>query len=261
MAASTALAALPALGPSWLDPRSLGTFGTAAVWIAAVIIFSECGLLIGFFLPGDTLLFTVGLLAGTRVVDLPLWAAILLLATAAFLGNAVGYEIGRAVGPAVFRREDSALFKHENVERTAAFFERWGAPAITLARFVPIVRTFITVMAGVGRMDRRRYLFYSGIGAVVWAGGVTAIGYYLGSIPFVRNNADTVLTLVEIVLVGVVLLSVAPVLLDVWRRRRRRAARAASREASGEVSGETDDEVALPDPPQTSPQRSRSTRP
>jgi membrane-associated protein len=222
MAASAALAALPALGPSWLDPRTLDTFGTAAPWVAAAIIFAECGLLVGFFLPGDTLLFTIGLLVGTRVVDLPVWAAMLLLAAAALLGNAVGYEIGRAAGPAVFRREDSALFKHENVERTAAFFERWGAPAITLARFVPIVRTFITVMAGVGRMDRRRYLLYSGVGAVIWAGGVTAVGYYLGSIPFVRNNADTIFTLVEIVLAGVVVLSVAPILFDVWRRRRRR---------------------------------------
>jgi membrane-associated protein len=221
-AASAALAALPALGPSWLDPRHLDTFGTAALWIAALIIFSECGLLVGFFLPGDTLLFTVGLLVGTRVVDVPLWAACLLLAAAAFAGNLAGYEIGRIVGPAIFRREDSALFKRENVERASAFFDRWGSPAILLARFVPIVRTFITVTAGVGRMDRRRYLLYSGVGAVIWAGGVTALGYYLGSVPFVRSNVDTIFAVVEVVLVGVVVMSVAPILLDVWRRRRRR---------------------------------------
>ena len=245
MAASAALAALPALGPSWLDTRHLDTFGTAALWIAAVIVFSECGLLVGFFLPGDTLLFTVGLLVGTRVVDVPLWAACLLLAAAAFVGNLVGYEIGRAVGPAIFRREDSALFKRENVERTAAFFERWGPPAILLARFVPIVRTFITVTAGVGRMQRRRYLLYSGIGAVIWAGGVTLLGYYLGSIPFVRNNVDTIFAVVEVVLVGVVLLSVAPVLLDVWRRRRRRGR--ATREA-GQRPGQRPGEAAQPEP-------------
>jgi membrane-associated protein len=226
-AASAALAALPALGPSWLDPSSLNTFGTAAIWIAAAIIFAECGLLIGFFLPGDTLLFTVGLLVGTRVVDLPLWAACVLLAIAALLGNAVGYEIGRAAGPAIFRRDDSALFKRENVERTAAFFDRWGAPAILLARFVPIVRTFITVTAGVARMDRRRYLLYSGLGAVIWAGGVTVGGYFLGSIPFVRNNVSTIFAIVEVVLVLVVLMSVAPILIDVWRRRRRRTRQAA----------------------------------
>jgi membrane-associated protein len=222
-AAHAALAAAPALGPSWLDPRHLDAFGATAPWVAAAIIFAECGLLLGFFLPGDTLLFTMGLLAGTGVIDVPLWMVVLLLAAAAFVGNVVGYEIGRAVGPAIFRREDSALFKHENVERAAAFFERFGPTAIMLARFVPIVRTFITVTAGVARMDRRRYLTYSGIGAVVWAGGVTVLGYYLGSISFVRDNVDTIFAIVEVILVGVVLLSVTPILLDAWRRRRRRA--------------------------------------
>jgi membrane-associated protein len=225
-AAHAALAAAPALGPSWLDPRHLDAFGTAAPWVAAAIVFAECGLLIGFFLPGDTLLFTMGLLVGTGVIHVPLWEVALLLAVAAFLGNVVGYEIGRAVGPAIFRREDSPLFKHENVERASRFFERFGATAIMLARFVPIVRTFITVTAGVGRMDRRRYLTYSGIGAVLWAGGVTVLGYYLGSISFVRNNVDTIFVIVEVVLVGVVLLSVTPILVDAWRRRRRRARQA-----------------------------------
>src|SRR5205823_14497598 len=121
----------------------------------------------------------------------------------------------------IFRREASPLFKHEKVERAAVFFERFGPTAVMLARFVPIVRTFITVTAGVGRMDRRRYLTYSGIGAVVWAGGVTLLGYYLGSIPFVRDNVDTIFAVVEVVLVAVVLLSVPPILLDVCRRRRR----------------------------------------
>jgi membrane-associated protein len=234
--ASAAVAAVPALGPSWLDPRHIETFGTLAPWIAAAILFAECGLLVGFFLPGDTLLFTIGLLVGTGVVDLPLWSACLLLAGAAFLGNVVGYEIGHAVGPAIFRREDSALFKRENVERAAAFFTRWGPTAIMLARFVPIVRTFITVTAGVARMDRRRYLVYSGIGAVIWAGGVTALGYYLGSIQFVRDNVDTIFAVVEVVLGGVVLLSVMPILLDVWRRRRGRAAGSppAGRHTAGE---------------------------
>jgi membrane-associated protein len=220
-AAHAALAAAPALGPAWLDPRHLDTFGAAAPWVAAAIIFAECGLLLGFFLPGDTLLFTMGLLVGTGVLDAPLWVVALLLAAAAFVGNVVGYEIGRAVGPAIFRREDSPLFKHENVERAAAFFERFGATAVLVARFVPIVRTFITVTAGVGGMDRRRYLTYSGIGAVVWAGGVTLLGYYLGSISFVRDNVDTIFAIVEVVLVAVVLLSVTPILADVWRRRRR----------------------------------------
>jgi membrane-associated protein len=221
-AAHAALAAAPALGPSWLDPRHLDTFGAAAPWVAAAILFAECGLLVGFFLPGDTLLFTVGLLVGTGVVDISIWVVAVILAVGAFLGNVVGYEIGRAVGPSIFRRDDSPLFKRENVDRANAFFERWGPAAVMVARFVPIVRTFITVTAGVGRMDRRRYLTYSGIGAVVWAGGVTLLGYYLGSISFVRDNVDTIFAIVEVVLVAVVLLSVTPILLDAWRRRRRR---------------------------------------
>jgi membrane-associated protein len=237
-AASAALAAAPALGPSWLDPRHLETFGATAPWVAAAIIFAECGLLVGFFLPGDTLLFTMGLLVGTGVVRVPVWTVVLILAVAALLGNVCGYEIGRAIGPAVFRREDSALFKHENVERAAAFFERWGPAAVLVARFVPIVRTFITVTAGVGRMDRRRYLTYSGLGAVVWAGGVTLLGYYLGSITVVRDHADTILSLVEVVLVAVVVLSAAPVLLDAWRRRRR-ARRSAAEPTPAEPAGET----------------------
>ena len=220
-AASAALAAAPALGPSWLNPQHLQTFGATAPWIAAAIIFAECGLLIGFFLPGDTLLFTMGLLVGTGVVRVSVWEVALILAAAALLGNVCGYEIGRAIGPAVFRREDSALFKHENVDRAAAFFERWGPAAVLVARFVPIVLTFITVTAGVGRMGRRRYLTYSGIGAVVWAGGVTLLGYYLGSFRVVRDHADTILSLVEVVLVAVIVLSAAPVLLDAVRRRRR----------------------------------------
>jgi membrane-associated protein len=227
VAAPAALAAAPALGPSWLDPRHLDAFGTAAPWIAAAILFAECGLLIGFFLPGDTLLFTMGLLVGTGVVATPIWEAALLLAVAAFVGNVVGYEIGHAVGPAIFKRDDSPLFKHENVERAAAFFERWGPAAVLVARFVPIVRTFITVTAGVARMDRRRYLTYSGIGAVLWAGGVTLLGYWLGSVQFVRDNVDVIFAIAEVVIVGVVLLSVTPILLDAWRRRRRRAAQKA----------------------------------
>ncbi len=224
LAAPAAVAALPALGPSWLDPQHLSVYGTAALWVAAAIIFSECGLLVGFFLPGDTLLFTIGLFVGTGVVGEPLWVACLLMAGAAFLGNVVGYEIGRAAGPAIFRRSDSPLFKRENVDRAAAFFERWGPPAVMLARFVPIVRTFITVTAGVGRMDRRRYLLYSGVGAVLWAGGVTLLGYYLGSIAFVRDHVDSIFVIVEAILVLVVVASVTPILVDAWRRQRRRRA-------------------------------------
>ena len=123
-----------ALGPSWLDPQNLlDGLGVWAMWGAAAIIFAECGLLLGFFLPGDSLLFTLGLLVGTGVVEEPLWLVCLVLVVAAFVGNVVGYEIGRKAGPAIFRREDSRLFRREYVEKTVEFFEKHGARAIVLA--------------------------------------------------------------------------------------------------------------------------------
>jgi membrane-associated protein len=205
-----------ALGPSWLDPQTmLDAFGTWALWGAAAIIFAECGLLLGFFLPGDSLLFTVGLLIGTGVVHQPLWLAMLVLTLAAFAGNVAGYQIGRSTGPRIFRRPDSRLFKQDYVDKTVAFFDTYGARAIVLARFVPIVRTFITVIAGVGRMDRRRYFAYSGLGGLLWACGVTVLGRLLGQISFVRND-------IEFILVAIVAVSVIPIGVE-WLRHRRRA--------------------------------------
>ncbi len=207
------------LGPSWLDPQTLlDQFGQWALWGAAAIVFAECGLLIGFFLPGDSLLFTVGLLIGEGTIHQPLWLACIVLTVMAFSGNVVGYEIGRKVGPTVFRRPDSKLFRQEYVDKTVAFFETYGARAIVLARFVPIVRTFITVIAGVGQMDRRTFLTYSGIGAVLWATGVTVLGYFLGSVPFVKNN-------IEAMLLAIVIASVLPVAFELLRARAKRARR------------------------------------
>jgi len=209
-----------ALGPSWLDPQTLlDSLGSYALWGAAAIVFAECGLLLGFFLPGDSLLFTVGLLVTTGVIKQPLWLACLVLTVAAFLGNLSGYEIGRASGPAIFRRPDSRLFRREYVEKTSEFFERYGNRAIVLARFVPIVRTFITVMAGVGRMERSRYLTYSGIGAVLWATGVTLLGSALGRFDVVKHN-------IEFILLAIVAVSVIPVAVEVLRERARNASSA-----------------------------------
>lgn len=226
--------ALHALGPGWLDPQTLlHDLGTWALLGAAAIIFAECGLLIGFFLPGDSLLFTVGLFIGSGDLHQPLWLACLVLVVAAFAGNVVGYEIGVRAGPAVFNRPDSRMFKQEYVEQTMAFFERYGARAIVLARFVPIVRTFITVIAGVGRMNRRRYLVYTGVGAVLWATGVTLLGYFLGSVAFVRDH-------LELMLVAIVAVSVLPMLVEAWRARRRSAAerqRAAAQPQGGQHAG------------------------
>jgi len=201
----------------WLDPEKiLDALGSWAMWGTAAILFAECGLLLGFFLPGDSLLFTLGMFIGSGDIDQPLWLACLVLTTAAFLGNVVGYEVGSAVGPAIFNRPDSRVFRKEYVDKTVAFFDQHGPRAIVLARFVPIVRTFITVTAGVGRMDRRRYLVYSGIGAVLWASGVTLLGNALGSVDFVREY-------IELIFIGIVLLSVAPILVELLRGRRRAA--------------------------------------
>src|SRR5215470_4395154 len=205
--------AVLALGPSWLNPQSfLDQLGMWALWGAAAVVFAECGLFT-FFLPGDSLLFTVGLFVGTGGIHQPLWVSCLVLSVAAFAGNVVGYEIGHAVGPRLLARPDSRLIRPENIKRTHEFFERHGARAIVLARFVPIVRTFITVVAGVGGMDRRRFLTYTGVGAVLWACGVTLLGYFLGSVDFVKTH-------IELILIGIVAVSFIPVLVEYLRSRR-----------------------------------------
>ncbi len=206
-----------ALGPSWMNPDTLlQSLGDWALWGAAAIVFAECGLLIGFFLPGDSLLFTVGLLIARGTIHQPLWVACVVLTVASFLGNVVGYQIGQAGGPAVFSRDDSRIFKRQYVDRTVAFFDKYGTRAIVLARFVPIVRTFITVMAGVGRMDRRRYLTYSAIGGALWAAGVTALGAALGQVTFVKQNID-------LILIAIVLVSVVPIGFEFMRERAKTA--------------------------------------
>jgi membrane-associated protein len=208
-----------ALLPNAIDPNHLlSSFGLLGLLI---IIFAECGLLVGFFLPGDTLLFSAGLLIATGTLDVPFWLALVLVPVAAIAGNLVGYWIGYRAGPAIFNKPESRLFKREHVERSHAFFERYGARTIVLARFVPIVRTFATVMAGASRMRFATYAVFSIIGGIIWAAGVLLLGYFLGHIPFVR---DTVRPLIEPVLVAVVLLSFIPMAVELWRGRRRRTA-------------------------------------
>ena len=211
-----------ALGPSWLDPdqllRMLGPYVLAGL---CLIIFAECGLLVGFFMPGDSLLFTAGLFVANGLIDSPIWLVCLLLTGCAVAGNVVGYYLGYRAGPALFNRPDSRLFKREYVDKTHALFDKYGARAIVLGRFVPIVRTFITAVAGVGRMDRREYFTYSILGGVGWAAGVTLLGFWLGGIMFVRNH-------VELILIGIVALSIIPIVIETIRIRAlsRRTARA-----------------------------------
>jgi membrane-associated protein len=212
---TTSLTAAPlALGPSWLDPEQLlRMLGPYVLLGLCIIIFAECGLLIGFFLPGDSLLFTAGLFVAGGIIGTPIWLVCLLLTVCAVAGNVVGYYIGYQAGPALFNKPDSRLFKHEHVDKTHNFFEKYGPRAIVLGRFVPIVRTFITAIAGVGRMDPRKYFTYSIIGGIAWATGVTLLGFWLGRITFVKNH-------VELILVGIVFLSILPIVVEVAKARK-----------------------------------------
>jgi membrane-associated protein len=211
LAAPTTLA----LGPNFLDPNWLiSTFGLIGI---LALVFAESGLLIGFFLPGDSLLFTAGLLiANNTYLHLPLWLMCLLISAAAVLGDQFGYYFGRRFGPSLFRRPDSRLFKQENLIRAAEFFKKYGARSIVLARFVPIVRTFTPIVAGASRMHYRTFLLYNVIGGVLWGSGVTTLGYFLGQIAFVRNN-------IEFILVAIVIVSLIPVAIELLRGRRRSA--------------------------------------
>ncbi|CAB4851884.1 unannotated protein [freshwater metagenome] len=207
------IATVSALGPAWLQPQGiLERFGTAAFIAVLVIIFIECGLLI-FFLPGDSLLFVTGLFISTDAIGVPLWLACVLLSVAAVAGNLSGYWIGAKAGPALFNRPGSRLLKPEHVAHTHEFFEKYGVKAIVLARFVPVVRTFITAMAGVGRMDFRAFARYSTIGGILWAAGLTILGYFLGHIEFVQKN-------IELIAIVIVVLSVVPAGFE-WLRARR----------------------------------------
>jgi membrane-associated protein len=201
-----------ALGPSFLDPeRLISTFGLIGI---LAMVFAESGLLIGFVLPGDSLLFTAGLLiAGGTYLHQPLWLMCLLVSVAAVAGDQFGYLFGRRFGPGLFRRPDSRLFKQENLARARDFFARYGARSIVLARFVPIVRTFTPIVAGASHMPYRTFLAYNIIGGTAWGCGVTILGYFLGQIAFVKSN-------IEVILVGIVLLSVIPIAVELLRKRR-----------------------------------------
>lgn len=214
-----------ALLPPWLDPENiLGTLGPFAVIGVCLIIFAECGLLIGFFLPGDSLLFVAGLFVASGVIGTPLWLACALFGLCAFIGNVTGYWIGRKLGPAMFNKPNSKLFKREHVDKTHEFFERYGARAIILARFVPIVRTFITAVAGVARMDPKKFFLHSAIGAVLWAMGLTVLGYFLGNIPWIKNN-------LEAMAVVIVVISVLPIAIEYLKSRRAKSRTATADDA------------------------------
>ena len=186
------------------------------------MVFVESGLLVGFFLPGDSLLFTVGVLVASDRLDIPLWLLLVSIPLAAIAGDQVGYMIGRKAGPRLFDRPDSRLFQQEYVDKAYAYFERHGARTIVLARFVPVVRTFAPVVAGVSRMRYRTFVTYNVLGGVLWGVGVTLLGVWLGNVQFVADN-------VEAIILGVVVLSIIPIGLEFLRARRQHRAGAAPR--------------------------------
>ena len=198
-----------------LDPEGLlKGFGSLALFAACLILFIECGLLVGVILPGDSLLFIVGMLIASNFISTPLSIALLLMSICAIAGNLLGYWTGAKVGPKLFSRPDSKLFKQEYVVTTQNFFEKHGSRAIVLARFVPIVRSVITALAGVARMDYKTYATYSTIGGILWICTMTLAGYFLGSIPVIKENID-------LVAIGIVLLSLIPVFVEVIRQKRK----------------------------------------
>lgn len=205
--------------------RLLDDFGLPGL---AAILFVQCGLLIGFFLPGDTLLLAAGIALSLHTIHAPLAAYLIVAPVAAFVGNLLGYWIGYRAGPVIFHRPDSKLFRPDFVARSERFFTRWGWATVLVSRFVPVVRTVVPTLAGVGRMRLRDYVITSALGSIVWTDGMLLLGFWLGHIQFVREHVGWIdwLTLI------VVLASLVPVSLHYVQGRRRLAARRRSPESS-----------------------------
>ena len=187
---------------------------THGAWIYAVlflIVFLETGVVVTPFLPGDSLLFVAGTIAAAG--ELNVHGLVLLLIAAAIGGDSLNYSIGRYLGPRVFRFDDSRFFKRAYVDRTHAFFERHGGKAIIIARFVPIIRTYAPFVAGIGAMSYRRFLMFNVTGAVLWVSLLTYAGFFFGNLPLVRNNLTAVI-------LGIIVLSVLPAIIEFWRARR-----------------------------------------
>lgn len=206
-----------ALLPDFLDPvHLLNSFGTWFLLGLLLVVFIESGLLFPL-LPGDSLLFTAGLVAaagaGANGVEgfAPLWLLLLTIPIAAVLGDQVGYFIGVKGGTALFKNNDARIFKKKYIDESHAFFEKHGPITIFLARFVPIVRTYAPLVAGAARMKYSTFLVYNVVGGIVWGAGVTLLGYWLGQIAFIRDNID-------IIFIGIVLVSVIPIIIEIGKR-------------------------------------------
>lgn len=221
---------VPLLLPDWMDAEFLLTaLGNWALWGSVVIIFMECAIFP--ILPGDSLLFAIGMFIANdaQIIHFGemgrqgvLGVSIAILMTAAVAGNMVGYWVGKTISPWLFKPRDNffgRIFSQKHLQQTHDFFERYGAKALVLGRFVPIVRTFVTMVAGAAGMTFRHFMVWTGIGAVVWAAGVTLLGYFLGSFDFIRHNIDAVL-------IAIVFVSVLPMVFEYLRERAKAKKRA-----------------------------------
>lgn len=203
-------------GIDFLDSEWLiGWFGSFVLLGVAAVVFVETGFIVLSFLPGDSLLFTVGLLTATGAVPFPIWITCCVIFVAAFAGDQLAYYIGRKAGPAIFAREQNRFFNPKNVERTNVFFEKHGGKAVIIARFLPVFRAFVPVAAGVGRMRYGTFVTYNLIGAFLWAVGLTLVGFFLGQIEFVATYS-------EYFIIGIVLLSGVPILTELYKAGRSR---------------------------------------
>ena len=213
-AASESVTTNLALMPKWFDPMYLltdnGPFASAVLPAILVIVFIETGLLFPL-LPGDSLLFTGGLLSAVENPPVSVWVLVPAAALTAFAGDQCAYWIGRKIGPALFQKEDSRFFKKHYVTESHAFFEKYGPKTIILARFVPIVRTFTPVLAGVSQMSYRKFVTFDIVGAILWGGGVCVLGYFLGNVSFIRDHVEAIFLLI-------VLISVLPAIIHVGKR-------------------------------------------
>ncbi|SDS63253.1 DedA family protein [Microterricola viridarii] len=225
------------LGIDFLDADWLvHWFGPFILLGVAAVVFAETGLIVLSFLPGDSLLFTVGLLTATGFVQFPIWVTASVIFVAAFAGDQLAYYLGRKAGPAIFKREQSRFFNPANVERTNAFFDKHGGKAIILARFLPVFRAFVPVAAGVGRMPYRTFITFNLIGAFLWGVGLTLVGFFLGQIEFVARYS-------EFFIIGIILISGIPILLELGKaaratlaKRRSSAAAAPAEPAADELA-------------------------
>jgi len=198
-----------------LDQHLLELARTYGIWIYAIlflIVFLETGLVVTPFLPGDSLLFVAGAIAAAG--EMNVHGVVLLLTVAAILGDSVNYAIGRYLGPRVFRFEDTRFFKRAYIDRTHAFFERHGGKTIIIARFIPIIRTYAPFVAGIGAMPYGRFAVFNVTGAILWVVLLTYAGYFFGNLPFVKNN-------LTLVILGIIVLSILPGIVEFFRARRR----------------------------------------